>query len=223
MQKSLFFSLFFLIPTISYSQQSQIKFFNNEWLETEVAEGKGKYSQIITNNADGTVTTDIKWLKKDEIVRSETYKGNEPYGTWKFKRGEGYAYLNYNFLLVYMNEKCEDSLLFITDDYFKDIDSLGYKAPVIKSGEAGLIPFLVRNVYYPAKARESNVQGTIYLQMTLGTEGTENVVIKRGVDVLLDKEAARVLRELKFSTPPMINGKPIILKCLVLPVKFRLL
>ena len=53
--------------------------------------------------------------------------------------------------------------------------------------------------------------------------GTENIVVKRGVDISLDKEAVRVLRELKFSSPPTVNGQAYAFKCLVLPVKYKLM
>jgi hypothetical protein len=80
MKKSILTILILVFTTIYYGQTTQTKYFNNEWLGKEVSQDKAKFSQTIIQNADGTVTTEIKDLKKDEIIRSETFKGNEPYG-----------------------------------------------------------------------------------------------------------------------------------------------
>jgi TonB family protein len=209
--------------TICYGQTTHIKYFNSEWLGKEVPENKAKFSHTISQNTDGTTTTDVKDLKKNEIVRSETFKGNEPYGIWKFRYGNGFKTIDYNFSLIYSEEKCNDSLPYTTNDYFKDNDSLGYKAPKISTGELTIYQFIGKNTFYPARARENDIQGTVYLQLTLTKEGTENIVVKRGVDISLDKEAVRVLRELKFSSPPTVNGQAYIFRCLALPVKFKLM
>ena len=223
MNKTTLTILVLAFTTICYGQTSQTKYFNSEWLEKEVPENKAKFSQTITQNTDGTTTTDIKNLKKNEIVRSETFKGNEPYGIWKFRYGNGFKTIDYNFPLIYSDEKCNDSLPITTSDYFQNNDSLGYKAPKITTGELTIYQYLGKNIFYPARARENGIQGTVYLQLTLTAIGTENIVVKRGVDISLDKEAVRVLRELKFSSPPTFNGQTYVFKCLALPIKYKLM
>lgn len=223
MKKSTLTILILAITTICYGQTSQTKYFRSEWLGKEVQENKAKFSQTITQNTDGTTTTEVRDLKKNEIVRSETFKGNEPYGIWKFRYSSGFKTIDYNFPLVYSNEKCNDSLPITTSDYFKDNDSLVYKAPKISTGELTIYQYIGKNIYYPAKAMENDIQGTVYLQLTLTKEGTfENIMVKRGVDISLDKEAVRVLRELKFSSPPTVNGQSFTFKCLALPLKYIL-
>ena len=210
--------------TICYGQTAQTKYFNSEWLGKEESQHKAKFSQTIIQNADGTVTTEIKDLKKDEIVRSETFKENEPYGIWKFRYGKDYKSIDYNFPLIYSNEKCNDSLPIKTSDYFQDNDSLGYKAPKISTGELTIYQFIGKNIIYPSGAKDQGIQGTVYLQLTLTKVGTfENIVVKRGTNILLDKEAVRVLRQLKFSSPPTINGQTYDFNCLALPIKYRLM
>lgn len=224
MKKSTLTILVITITTICYGQKSETKYFNNEWREKEVPENKAKFSQTITQNADGIETTEIRDIKNNEIVRSETFKGNEPYGIWKFRYSKGIKTIDYNFPLVYSDEKCNDSLPIITSDYFKDNDSLGYKAPKISTGELTIYQFIAKNTYYPARARENAIQGTVYLQLTLTKEGTfENIIIKRGVHISLDKEAVRVLRELKFSSPPTVNGQAFTFKCLDIPLNYKLM
>ena len=224
MKKSTLTILILALTTICYGQTTETKYFNSEWLGKEVSQDKAKFSQTIVQNSDGTVTTEIKDLKKDEIVRSETFKGNEPYGIWKFRYGKDYKAIDYNFPLIYSNEKCNDSLPITTSDFFQDNDSLAYKAPKISTGELTIYQFIGKNIIYPSRAKEEGIQGTVYVQLTLTKEGTfENIVVKRGTNILLDKEAVRILRQLKFSSPPTISGQPYTFKCLALPIKYRLM
>ena len=223
MNKTTLTILVLAFTTISYGQTSKTKFFNSEGLEKEATENKAKYSQTITKNTEGTTKTEVKNLKKNEIVRSETFKGNEPYGIWKFRYGNGFKTIDYNFSLIYSDEKCIDSLPILTNDYFQDNDSLGYRAPIISTGDLTIYQYVGKNIFYPAIARENGIQGTVYLQLTLTAKGTKDIVVKRGVDISLDKEAVRVLRELKFSSPPTVNGQPNLVNCLKLPIGFRLM
>lgn len=154
---------------------------------------------------------------------SKTFKGDEPYGIWKFRNSNRNETIDYNFPLIYSTEKCNDSLPITTSDYFKDNDSLGYKAPKIANGEMTFKQYIGENIIYPSSAIEDGIQGNVYVRLTLTKEGEfENIVIERGVSILLDKEAVRVLRQLKFSSPPTINGQAYTFKCVPLTIKYRL-
>jgi TonB family protein len=132
--------------------------------------------------------------------------------------------MDYNFPLIYSEDKCNDSLPVKTSDYFQDNDSLGYKVPKILNGELTIYQFIAKNIIYPRRATEEGIQGTVYLQLTLTKEGTlENIVVIRGTNILLDKEAVRVLRQVKFSSPPTIKGQSYTFNCLGLPIKYRLM
>lgn len=224
MNKTTFTILILAFTTICFGQATETKYFNSEWLLKEVPQNKAKFSQTIIQNADSTTTTEIEDLKKQEIVRSETFKGNEPYGIWKFRYGNQFKTIDYNFSLIYSNEKCNDSLPIKNSDFFKDNDSLAYLAPKISSGEETIYQFISKNIIYPSRAIEEGIQGTVYVQLMLTKEGAvENIVVKRGINIMLDKEAVRVLRQLKFSSPPIINGQVYTFKCLALPIKYRLM
>jgi TonB family protein len=223
MMKIALIILVFAFTSICFGQTSHTKYFKNEWLEKEVPESQAKFSQTVIENTDGTTTTEVRSLKKNEIVRSETFKGKEPYGIWKFRYSNGFKMIDYNFPLIYSEERCNDSLPFSISDYFENNDSLDYTAPKISTGELTIYQYFGKNIFYPVFARENGIQGTVYLQLTLTATGVENIVVKRGVHISLDKEAVRVLREVKFNSPPTINDQPYIFKCLVLPIKFNLM
>ncbi len=223
MTKTIFTIIVLFIFLTGTAQTSKIRYFKNEWLGEEVKQDKARFSETVTQNADGTITTEIKNLKKSEIVRSQTFKGNEPYGVWISQRGNGLLRLDYNFPLVYSEEKCSDTSSFNINDIFKDNDTIAYKAPVLNSGEMTIYQFIAKNLVYPQQAMEEGIQGTVYLILSLTKEGNvENVIVLRGVNIFLDKEAVRVVKQLKFSSPAKINGTPHAFPCLSLPLRYWL-
>lgn len=212
--------LFYLSFTISaFAQTSKTRYFTSQWLTKEVPKSKAKFSQSTLQYADSTII-EIKDLSKKLIVIREVYKGKEPYGLWKNSLVRGGSYINYNFPLIYANPKC-DSARVITTDYFQNNDSIGYKAPVMQSNASSLSQFIYNRIVYPSRAMDENMQGIVYTLFTITEQGTvENIVVTKGVNILLDKEAVRVVRQLKFATPAMWHDKPIALPCMALPIKF---
>ncbi len=67
--------------------------------------------------------------------------------------------------------------------------------PSFMGGDANKFSSWVNSkLQYPEIAKENGVQGRVTLQFTVGTDGTvSNVIVLRGVDPALDKEAVRVV------------------------------
>lgn len=216
--------VFLLTITIQgLAQDLQIEYFSNQWLTQEVPKSKAKFSRTIIANTDGTVTTEIKNLSNNLIIRSETYHDKEPYGVWKHQKGQRIVIIDYNFPLNYSEEKCIDSLPLNTLNYLHDNDSINYKAPVLKSGYYSISQFVDKNIIYPTRAMDEDIQGTVYVLFSITEQGiVDRVAVKQGVNIILDKEALRVIRQLKFSTPPTFKGQPISLSCILLPIQFRI-
>lgn len=222
--KHAIFVFLFLVNAKSYTQTVETTYYDNQWLRKEIPAKKAKFSKTVTKHEDGRITTEITDLKKNEVVSSETFKGTEPYGIWKQRYNHGYRYLDYNFPLIYADSKCNDLPKIKVNDLFEDADSVGYKAPKLKSEYQTIHQFISRNLCYPSGAIAEGVQGTVYVGFTITASGqVENVEIKRGTHILLDKEAVRVMKLLVFETPPMIDGVPQTLNCIVLPIKFRMM
>lgn len=224
MYRTTFVILILTFTKICFGQTTQTKYFNNQWLEKEVLVEKAKFLETITKNEDGSVTTEVKNIKKNEIVRSETYKGDEPYGVWVYQSGKETTKLDYNFQLKYANEKCTDSISSVKiSNYFQDNDSLGYKAPKISSGESNIYQYIIHNINFPPRAREEGIQGKVYVVFTFNKDGsTDNFYIEKGTNILLDKEAVRILKQLKFSSPPTLQGQPQNF-CVTMPISFKLM
>lgn len=209
------------ITTIGYSQVIQTRYFNNSYLQREVPEPRAKFAQTAIRNPDGSVTTEVKDIRKNQVISTETFKGDEPAGIWKYKRRNIPRDLNYSFDLVYSDRSCTDSIAGLKD-YWEDNDTFIYQAPKISGSEQTLTRLIEKNIIYPDAAREGGIQGRVLMTLTIGANGNiENIVVKQGVNVLLDKEAVRVMRLLKLSSPPMLDGKPIAV-CITMPLSFAL-
>lgn len=224
----IFISVLFVLAFAdqSFSQSIITKYYKNRNLTKEVRQSKAKFSETIVVNADSTLTTEVKDLKTNEILRSETYKGTEPYGIWINKRSHETLRLDYNFNLNYASETCSNSSSAIKSntvtDIFKDSAAINFIAPKISTGENSIGHFLAKNIRYPAPAQEKGIQGKVILIFVLNKSGViENIRVFRGRNVLLDKEAVRVLRQLKFNNPALLNGQPVEI-CFALPVSFKL-
>lgn len=67
--------------------------------------------------------------------------------------------------------------------------------PTFQGGDANTFSKWVNSrLVYPELAKENGVQGRVTLQFTVNTDGSvSNVVVLRGVDASLDKEAVRIV------------------------------
>lgn len=204
------------ITSICNAQITTTKYYSNWLLDKEVSPSLASCSVSITKYEDGSERTVRKDIKKNEIVRDETFKGEEPVGIWKYL-----GTLDYNFNVVYSDKPCTDSLVGIKD-YFSDNKTLQYVAPKPLSGEMSLWQFIGSNLIYPPKAQRNNISGKVFITLTIKTDGSiENIFINKGVNILLDKETVRVIRKLKFNNPPMLNGQAQSI-CVTFPVTFSL-
>lgn len=221
MNKGLLVVMMLHVAVMSLGQTTEIRYYNTQWLAKEVPKNKATVSKTIIYNEDQTITTKVEDLTRKSVLYSETYKGKEPWGTWKtWHKGMS---LNYNFPLVYSERECQDSLVVRLDNYFRDNDSLRYKAPILKTGEVSIMEFVYRRIVYPQRALEEDIQGSVYVIFDIKTDGTVgNVAVKWGVNPILDKEAVRVINLLQFSSSAMFKDERIALNCVMVPIQFRI-
>lgn len=89
-------------------------------------------------------------------------------------------------------------------------------------GTAALLKYIAGKLKYPQIAADNGVQGRVFLKFVVEKDGSVGeVVILRGVDKLLDKEATRVVKTLPKFKPGKQRGKPVRV-WFQLPVMFRL-
>ena len=93
-----------------------------------------------------------------------------------------------------------------------------------QGGMDSLKAFISHSMRYPKEAVESELGGTVYVGFVVEKDGsTSNIHIKRGISgaPMLDKEALRVVRTIRFKTPAYQKGQPV-RSSVILPIRFHL-
>lgn len=94
--------------------------------------------------------------------------------------------------------------------------------PKFPGGDAALMKFLGDNTKYPIIAQENGIQGRVFINFVVNTDGSiTNVKVARPVDPALDKEAVRVVSSMPSWTPGEQRGKKVRVSYM-LPVNFTL-
>ena len=96
------------------------------------------------------------------------------------------------------------------------------ESPKFPGGQKALMKYFSDNVRYPVVAAENGIQGRVICQFTVWKDGTiRDIVVVRGVDKSLDREAVRLIENMPKWNPGKQRGKAVSCKFTV-PVSFRL-
>jgi len=94
--------------------------------------------------------------------------------------------------------------------------------PVFPGGEAALYKYLNENCKYPQMAKESGIQGRVFVTFVVERDGSvTDVRVLRGIGGGCDEEAVRVVQSMARWTPGKQRGKAVRVQY-NLPVKFTL-
>jgi len=94
--------------------------------------------------------------------------------------------------------------------------------PVFPGGDAGLRKYIGNNTKYPTIAKETGIEGKVYVRFCVGSDGKiSKATILRAVDPSLDKEALRVVKNLPKWKPGEQGGKKVSVWFTV-PINFQL-
>ena len=94
--------------------------------------------------------------------------------------------------------------------------------PEFPGGQREWNKYLISNLKYPAKARERNIQGKVYVGFIVDKDGSiKDVKIKQGIGDGCDEEALRVVRSSPAWKSGQVGGNPVSTYC-VLPITFQL-
>jgi periplasmic protein TonB len=94
--------------------------------------------------------------------------------------------------------------------------------PEYPGGEAALYTFLAENIKYPQMAKESGIQGRVFVTFVVERDGSvTDVRVLRGIGGGCDEEAIRVVKSMPRWTPGKQRGKSVRVQY-NLPVKFTL-
>lgn len=96
------------------------------------------------------------------------------------------------------------------------------ESPGFPGGDEARIKFLQENIKYPTMARESGIQGTVYVTFVVEKGGNvSDVKILRGIGGGCDEEAIRVIKAMPKWNSGKQRGKPVRVQ-FNMPIKFTL-
>ncbi len=96
------------------------------------------------------------------------------------------------------------------------------KMPEYPGGQEEMMKFLSTNIKYPEEAVKKNLQGTVYVQFVVKSDGTvSNGKVLRGFDKNCDAEALRVISLMPKWVPGEQRGEKVNV-AFTLPIKFAL-
>lgn len=111
----------------------------------------------------------------------------------------------------------------VEEEYVEaEIFTIVEEQPSFPGGEAALMEYLGKNISYPPMAKESGIQGTVFVTFVVEPNGSvTNVKILRGIGGGCDEEAVRVVKNMPAWKPGKQRGKPVRVQ-FNLPIKFVL-
>ena len=113
-------------------------------------------------------------------------------------------------------EVVEDDV--VEQEIFKIVEEM----PSFPGGEAKLMEFVGKNIKYPQIARETGIQGRVFVNFVVEPDGSvSNVSVLRGIGGGCDEEAMRVVKSMPKWKPGKQRGKAVRVQYM-LPVNFRL-
>lgn len=94
--------------------------------------------------------------------------------------------------------------------------------PQFPGGDGELLKYIATHIKYPTMAAENNIQGRVVVKFVVKKDGNVgDVVVIRGKDPDLDKEAQRVVKTLPKFIPGKMNGQSVSV-WYTLPINFKL-
>ena len=94
--------------------------------------------------------------------------------------------------------------------------------PAFPGGEQKLMEYVAKNINYPQNARETGIQGRVFVGFVVESDGSiSNVTLLKGIGGGCDEEAVRVIKSLPKWEPGKERGKAVRVSYQI-PVFFRL-
>ena len=106
----------------------------------------------------------------------------------------------------------------VEQEIFKIVEEM----PSYPGGEQKLMEYVAKNIKYPQIARETGIQGRVYVNFVVEPDGSvSNVSVLRGIGGGCDEEAIRVVTNMPKWKPGKQRGKAVRVQYM-LPVNFKL-
>ena len=104
----------------------------------------------------------------------------------------------------------------------QEIFQIVEEMPSYPGGEGKLMEYVAKNIKYPQIARETGIQGRVFVGFVVEPDGSvSNVKVLRGIGGGCDEEAMRVVKSMPKWKPGKQRGKAVRVSYM-LPVNFKL-
>jgi TonB family protein len=178
---------------------------------------KAKFIKMAYKDTDGSIRVETMDIVSNKIVYSYSYKDKIPVGKWIMFNG---TELDYNFEVLYKDTLYE---VLYKDTLYKDVNTYdllerklagdvkgNFEPPVFLGNNNDYLNYVKNNLQYPPIAAEMGIQGKVIAQFIINEKGKLcELSIYKSASKILDKEAARVIREATNWIPAKLDGKPI--------------
>jgi TonB family protein len=94
--------------------------------------------------------------------------------------------------------------------------------PSFHGGQEAMVNFLIKNIKYPAEAKEKGIEGKVFVNFVVKKDGSiADVSVEKPINPLLDEEAIRVIKSMPNWAPGKSGDSPEDVQ-ITLPINFRL-
>jgi len=122
---------------------------------------------------------------------------------------------------VIKQETNKEKFTFTSEVVIKDEDTVDYITH-FPGGYQGWMKYVGNNYNYPEEAINNRIQGNIFVQFTISENGeVSKPKVLRGIDLMCDIEALRIISLMPKWIPVIKNGNPVSFQY-ILPIKLKL-
>lgn len=108
------------------------------------------------------------------------------------------------------------------EEVAEEVFTIVENKPEPDGGMKGFYTYINENIKYPAKAMRAGIEGKVFVQFIVNTDGSlTDVEAVKGIGMGCDEEAIRVIQESKTWKPGKQRGKPVRVR-MILPINFVL-
>ena len=182
---------------------------------------KAKFKEVTSSNEDGSYKVEFFDMGNEKVLRSKSYRDDQPIGVWKSFDQSGKLISERDFdQLKYSDEMVRNVPYFEFSEWSEeDIIPAYYKS----KSTTDFNTYVGQKIKYPNEAKDSGAQGNVMVHVKIDKTGKAEVIsIFKGVDPFLDYESYRVINGMSGWTPATEGGAPVD-SYTIIPVKFKML
>ncbi len=174
--------------------------------------------KLVIQDTGGVLRYETRSYPKNGIIELYSYRDSVPVGNWLFNK----RMVNYDFDMKYSREGCDNNIGY--NVVTKRKLGVSFSDSLYVPGVYAISMYIAKHVRYPIHAINNGVEGMAVLCVLIDVDGnvSDVTVYKSSGSILLDKEAARVLREMPQRGKPFLLNSHAVEGRLILPVKFQI-